>query len=265
MGEEPGKPATTWWKEEKGKKPISLTDVVPACSSKHLPNQCGAGSSHAAIEEVFTEEEFGNHNLLRLDPYRFEINNSVEDCDNSDDGGKSEDSSCNTKEEERGDDFSEKDDKNLSHNEDEEEDEGEGTFETKIEVEYHGVQNDDMTGKKKSFKCNVCPKQYQTKESLFYHKKYTHRKDGLEKFKCGKCDYKTMDNSNLKKHLKIHDKSKYFKYHFCEYIAAELKCLDSHLLNKHKSEIKENKIKIASKIYQCPKCKLLTVIKSNHD
>ncbi|CAH0549305.1 unnamed protein product [Brassicogethes aeneus] len=228
-----------------------------------LSDSDGGSGRYQGNTDIKEEEEEEKH---CLDDFyvetEFEINNTDEDCDNSDDGGKIEDFSCNIKEEKRGGDFSEEDDKILSHNEDDEgKNEGEGTFETKIEVEYHGVQNEDMTGKENLFKCNVCPKQYQTKESLLYHKKYTHRK-----FKCDKCDYETVDNSNLKKHSKIHDKSKYFKCKFCAYIAAELKCLNCHILTKHKSENKgENKIKITNKIYQCPKCPHSTVIKTSHD
>ncbi|CAH0549304.1 unnamed protein product [Brassicogethes aeneus] len=153
------------------------------------------------------------------------------------------------KEEERDSDFSE-----------------EGTFETKIEVKYHGVECDDVSGKKKLFQCDVCPKKYQTKMGLFNHKKYFHGKDELEEFKCDKCDYVTVRKSTIKIHLKIHDKQSYFKCDYCQYKAAKLLTLHAHILSKHKLENEgEKKIKITSKIHECPKCSYSTLHKAHYD
>ncbi|CAH0549727.1 unnamed protein product [Brassicogethes aeneus] len=111
-------------------------------------------------------------------------------------------------------------------------------------------------------KCEICTKNFKTKMGLISHDKYFHRKDELEKLTCNKCDYETVNKSNLKKHLKIHDKDNYLKCHFCQYKAAQLVQLSAHILSYHKLE---NKLKITSKIYQCTKCTYSTVIKTNYD
>ncbi|CAH0549255.1 unnamed protein product [Brassicogethes aeneus] len=116
----------------------------------------------------------------------------------------------------------------------EEKDEDEGVFETNIEMEYHGVECDDMSGNKKLFKCEICFKRYKS-------------------------------NSSLKTHLKIHDKTSYLKCNFCEYSAAKLWCLNTHIVTKHKSKIEgDNKIKINYKIHECSKCSYSTVYKSSY-
>ncbi|CAH0556816.1 unnamed protein product [Brassicogethes aeneus] len=86
-------------------------------------------------------------------------------------------------------------------------------------------------GKEKPFKCDLCPKKYETKRSLLHHKKYFHRKDELEKFKCDQCDYETVTKSSFKSHLKVHD----------------------------------NKINISGKTHQCTKCTYSTAFKINYD
>ncbi|CAH0549303.1 unnamed protein product [Brassicogethes aeneus] len=141
----------------------------------------------------------------------------------------------------------------------------EGMLETKIEVGYPHV-DDDASGKEKSFECDICPKKYQTKTGLFNHKKYFHEKHVLEKFKCDKCDYVTVRESTLKLHLKIHDKQSYLKCHYCQYMAAKLTTLHAHILIKHKKENeKDNKIKITSKIHNCPNCSYSNVSKSHYN
>ncbi|CAH0560352.1 unnamed protein product [Brassicogethes aeneus] len=171
---------------------------------------------------------------------------------NSDHGGESEDYSCNIKEG-RDSDCSEGDDKKGID---------EAMFETKIEVKYHGVQYDEISDKEKFYKCEICPKKYQTQMRLFNHKQYFHNKLKQEIFKCNKCDYASIKKGNFKIHSKIHDKKNYLKCQFCEYVAARLYSLNAHMLSNHKFE---NNIKISSKIYQCTKCSYSTVIKTNYE
>ncbi|CAH0549300.1 unnamed protein product [Brassicogethes aeneus] len=119
---------------------------------------------------------------------------------------------------------------------------------------------------KGKFECKVCPKTYQTRMGLFYHKKYVHKKHELEEFKCSKCDFVTVRKGILNKHVKIHDKSNYLKCQFCQYMAAELKGLNAHILSKHKLENKgENEIKITGKVYECTKCSYSTLHKAHYD
>ncbi|CAH0548587.1 unnamed protein product [Brassicogethes aeneus] len=224
------------------------------------------------------------------------INDSDEESDNSGNGDESEDFSCNIKEEGWDSDFTE-DDTNLLHNEENNEDKA--MFGTKIKVEYHGIQYDEsgidsedvnkeipekivlpkagkeshkegclkpIVGQEKWFKCDLCPKKFPRKHGLYTHKKYIHKKDELEKFKCIECDYATVRKGYFNQHLKMHDKNKYLKCHFCPYIAAELKTLNAHIISKHKLENKgQNKIIITSKIHTCAKCSYSTVRKSDFD
>ncbi|CAH0564893.1 unnamed protein product [Brassicogethes aeneus] len=120
----------------------------------------------------------------------------------------------------------------------------------------------DKVGKEKLFKCGICLKKYQTRDGLNDHKKYFHRKEELEKFKCNKCDYITVRKGSFKIHLKTHNKTNCLKCHFCQYMAVTLQTLNSHMLSKHKEE---NKIKITSKIHQCTKCLYSSVYKSSYD
>ncbi|CAH0564894.1 unnamed protein product [Brassicogethes aeneus] len=232
----------------------------------------------------------------------FKINDNDKESDSP--GDKSKDFTCNIKEEGMDGDFSEEDGKNskLQNEYNEETDENEELFETKIEVEYHGVQYDNKLGienevinkdilaetvplktenksleeqcfkpkgkvsKEKMFKCGICLKKYQTKGGLYAHKKCVHEKEQQELFKCGKCEYQTSKKGRLSDHLKIHNKKKYFKCHFCQYMAAELKTLNAHVLSRHKFENKgENKIKITSKIHECTNCSYSTVRKTHYD
>ncbi|CAH0564892.1 unnamed protein product [Brassicogethes aeneus] len=113
------------------------------------------------------------------------------------------------------------------------------------------------------FKCEICSKNFQRKYGLLQHKKFVHKKEEQEQFKCGKCEYQTSYKSNFNSHLKIHDTLKNLKCHFCQYRAAALQTLNSHILSKHNKE--ENKIKITSKIHECTKCSYSTVIKTHYD
>ncbi|CAH0564928.1 unnamed protein product [Brassicogethes aeneus] len=120
--------------------------------------------------------------------------------------------------------------------------------------------------KEKLFKCAICFKAYQSQPGLCLHKKYVHKKEEQEEFKCKKCDYVTLRKGNFKVHLRNHDKKNYLKCNFCNYMAARLATLNAHLISKHRLENEgENKIEITSKIHQCTKCLYSTVIKSHYD
>ncbi|CAH0549828.1 unnamed protein product, partial [Brassicogethes aeneus] len=215
--------------------------------------------SEITIKQEIKEELDDDEALLEKGS---EIKESDED--NSDHGDKIDPFFCNIKEEGRDGDFSEEDDKNLSGNE--EKDEDEAMFETKIEVEYHGVQYDDQSGKKKLFKCDLCPKKYDSKKGVSQHKKFFHFKDEQEQFKCDQCDYVTVRKGIFKRHLKVHEKNNNLKCQFCEFKALELWSLNAHILSKHKLEKEERvKIKQLSKIYECSKCSYLTIKKSQYD
>lgn len=75
-----------------------------------------------------------------------------------------------------------------------------------------------------SFDCDACNKQYKSYQSLWYHKKHTHKIENIvpdKKYKCENCNITFTRNSSLSRHL--------------------LKCR----LNVKPNEIKEN---------QCDKC-----------
>ncbi|CAH0549793.1 unnamed protein product [Brassicogethes aeneus] len=283
-------------------------DKPSTSADQEMPSTSGI-----AIKEELEDDERYIITLpqryLNIPAHNFgsKINDSDEGSDNSDDGDKSEDLPCNVKEEGMHSDFSEEYDKHFSlflNKDSEEKDEDEAMPDTKIEVEYHGIQynesgtdsevvnketlakivspnagkeieknpeprnddNFDCIDKEKMFKCDICSKKYQSRISLFQHKKYVHPKHELEKMKCNECEYVTVNKSSLKKHLKIHDKKTYLKCHFCQYIAAQLSTLNAHIISKHKLENKgENEIKITSKIHQCTKCSYSTVFKSRYD
>ncbi|CAH0549831.1 unnamed protein product [Brassicogethes aeneus] len=221
------------------------------CTAQKMPSTSGITIKQEIKEELDDDKVLGS-----------EIKDSDED--NSDHGNKMDRFFCNIKEERRDGDFSEEDDKNLSGNE--EKDEDEAMFETKIEVEYHGVQYDDQSGKKKLFKCDLCPKKYDSKKGVSQHKKFFHFKDEQEQFKCDQCDYVTVRKGIFKRHLKVHEKNNNLKCQFCEFKALELWSLNAHILSKHKLEKEERvKIKQLSKIYECSKCSYLTIKKSQYD
>ncbi|CAH0549832.1 unnamed protein product [Brassicogethes aeneus] len=224
------------------------------CTDQEMPSTSGI-----TIKQEMKEELDDDEALLEKGS---EIKESDED--NSDHGDEMDRFFCNIKEEGRDGYFSEEDDKNLSDSE--EKDEDEAMFETKIEVEYHGVQYDDQSGKEKLFKCDLCPKKYDSKRGVSQHKKFFHFKDEQEQFKCDQCDYVTVRKGIFKRHLKVHEKNNNLKCQFCEFKALELWSLNAHLLSKHKLEKEEReKIKQISKIYECSKCLYLTIKKSQYD
>ncbi|CAH0564546.1 unnamed protein product [Brassicogethes aeneus] len=118
----------------------------------------------------------------------------------------------------------------------------------------------------KLYKCDVCPKNYKTGGGLKEHKRHIHNKGEQVQYKCCKCGYKTARRGHLNYHLKIHDKDKYLKCRFCQYMAAGSQTLNAHLISKHRLENEgENKIKITSKIHECPKCSYSTVRKNDYN
>ncbi|CAH0549695.1 unnamed protein product [Brassicogethes aeneus] len=253
-------------KENDCRADCETSDTHVSINSDKL-SEFSEGSRNTGQSQVNKEikEEIEKHCLDDLYvESEFKINDSAEKIDNSDVGDESKHFYCNIKEEGRDGDFSEEDDQNSAHNEEKNEDEA--MFETKIELEYHGVQCSDMSGKEKLFKCDFCLKKFQRKGNLLNHKKNFHLKDKQEQFKCNKCDYVTVKKRYFNRHLIIHDKKKYFKCHFCPHMAAELKTLNSHILSKHKIEnVGENKIKITSKIHECTKCPYSTLNKTTYE
>ncbi|CAH0549861.1 unnamed protein product [Brassicogethes aeneus] len=223
--------------------------------------------SQGKVRELSTHTHTFSQRYLNIPIHNFrsKVNDCDEESDNSGNGDKREDFTCNIKKE--GGDFFNEDDKNNIRNEQNgEKDEDEAMFKTKIEVECHEVQYDDKSGKEKLFKCDLCPKKYKRYNCLFVHKKYIHEKDRLKKFKCNQCEYVTLRKSSLKVHLKIHDTNSYLKCHFCQYMTVQLRDLEAHIFRKHKLENKgDNKIKITSKIHQWTKCLYSTVRKSDYD
>ena len=56
----------------------------------------------------------------------------------------------------------------------------------------------------KSFKCSICPEErfFKTKDGLNHHMVYHYE----PKFSCSQCEYKSHTKSNLKHHIKTHNK-----------------------------------------------------------
>ncbi|CAH0549833.1 unnamed protein product [Brassicogethes aeneus] len=69
--------------------------------------------------------------------------------------------------------------------------------------------------KVKLFECELCSKKYPTKKVLFDHKKYVHRRDELEKFKCDQCHYETAQKGGFNRHLRMHNRKNFLKCNFC--------------------------------------------------
>ncbi|CAH0564525.1 unnamed protein product [Brassicogethes aeneus] len=234
-------------------------DILMNYVDQEKPSTSGKTIS---IEQIYIKQEIKEE--LDYDEALFDKGYKINNSD-----VESEDFSCNIKKEERDSDVSEEDNKISSNDEDNEEKyENEAMLEAKIEVEYHGVKCDDSSGKEKLFKCDVCFKKYQTKRSLFYHKRCDHvySKDQLEKFRCNICNYETTNKSSFKVHLKIHDRKKHLKCHFCQYTAVTLQSLNAHIVSRHKFENEgENKVQITSKVHQCTNCSYSTVYKSGYD
>ncbi|CAH0549835.1 unnamed protein product [Brassicogethes aeneus] len=124
---------------------MNYVKPIQTSADQEMPSASGM-----AIKQEIKEESDDDKKYILTLPQRYldlpahcfgsKINDSDEEATNYDDQRK--DFSCNIKEE-RDSDFSE-DDKNSSHNGDNEEKyEDEAMFETKIEVEYNGVQYDE--------------------------------------------------------------------------------------------------------------------------
>ncbi|CAH0549823.1 unnamed protein product [Brassicogethes aeneus] len=201
--------------------------------------------------------------------FGFKVNDSDQESDNFDHGDKSEDLPGNIKEEERDSDFSEEDDKNSAHNE--EKDEDEAMFETKMEVEYHGVQYDESgtdsevankeekeIGKNSdprcAYECKQCSVIFFKKELLESHSLKCLTPvvvvDKEKMFKCYICEKKFQTKKGLLNHKKfIHNKEKQeqFKCEKCEYQSLREGNLKVHL-----------KIHDRSRYLKCKFCPYLT-------
>ena len=68
------------------------------------------------------------------------------------------------------------------------------------------VQHQATHSNVRSFKCSICPEGrcFKTKSQLINHMVYHYE----PKFACSHCDYKTHTRGNLKRHEKLHEKSK---------------------------------------------------------
>ena len=59
--------------------------------------------------------------------------------------------------------------------------------------------------KAEGYECEKCGKSFFKESSIYRHMKRVH---GDKNYACSKCDYKTVDNYKLKKHISTHDKIK---------------------------------------------------------
>ena len=66
------------------------------------------------------------------------------------------------------------------------------------------VQHQATHSELKSFKCSICPEGrfFKTNSGLCHHMVFHYE----PKFDCNYCDYKSHTKSNLKQHIKTHDK-----------------------------------------------------------
>ncbi|CAH0563521.1 unnamed protein product [Brassicogethes aeneus] len=209
------------------------------------------------------------HNL------RSKINDSDEESDDSDPGDESEKTSCNIKKEKRDSDFSEEDYTNSSHNEDE------AMFETKIEVEYHGVKYDkeDESGDANEFiktenientspsrkreiikgdksngvknRCPHCLKEFTRKAHLKHHVESKHG-DPLQrkKYKCPQCLKAYIDIYYLKKHVsRCNIKHNGFEHTcpHCPKVYINKHYFKEHVESQHGDPSHRKK-------YKCPQC-----------
>ncbi|CAH0563523.1 unnamed protein product [Brassicogethes aeneus] len=212
------------------------------------------------------------HNL------RSKINDSDEESDDSDPGDESEKTSCNIKKEIRDSDFSEEDYTNSSHYEDE------VMFETKIEVEYHGVEygNKDKSGDANEFikkenientspsrkseiikgdksngvknRCPQCLKEFTRKANLKHHLKSQHG-DPLQrkKYKCPQCPKAYTEARYLKKHVsRCNIKYNGFEHTcpHCPKVYINKHQFKQHVESQHGDPSHRKK-------YKCPQCDVM--------
>jgi KRAB domain-containing zinc finger protein len=81
-------------------------------------------------------------------------------------------------------------------------------------------------------KCDLCPKTYVQKASLFTHMKENHISDS-KLFKCSKCDKKFLYSSLLKTHMATHEQVKAFKCNQCDYAGKTNGNLKKHIKLNH--------------------------------
>ena len=93
--------------------------------------------------------------------------------------------------------------------------------------------------------CTLCEKYYVTEKVLKEHVEMVHYK--LKPLKCSECDHKFTRQSDLNKHLRIHEGKK-FKCPHCDSIYSQKETLNKHIksYHSHLSEISLNK---SSEIY----------------
>jgi uncharacterized Zn-finger protein len=89
------------------------------------------------------------------------------------------------------------------------------------------VKEEDGSGQRGEFNCNICPKIFSKKENLARHM----RIHGSEKqlFECKYCSIRFTRKQNLKRHLKIHTGENMFSCFLCDKKFPRKDYLVSHL------------------------------------
>ena len=77
------------------------------------------------------------------------------------------------------------------------------------------------------YACNVCGKTFGRQDKMNTHMQQVHT--GYRPFPCGVCDYKAVDKSTLKKHMRVHTDERPYQCQICPYRSKDSSQLTVHL------------------------------------
>lgn len=100
-----------------------------------------------------------------------------------------------------------------------------------------------MNSDTRTFSCPSCNHTFINKSKVINHQIRVHKLE-IKHEACHKCDYKTVDKYNLRKHLNVHSDQKPYSCNYCKSSFSSSAGLNHHTIRIHNRE----------KPYECNKC-----------